>query len=167
MDILSLLQCLEPALTKTNVRHMSQIIVAMLSMTGRVTMLGISRWTESGGSYRTVQRFFSTQAIPWAQLYWLFFTVARDRTLATAASKRTAQTTVVLLDRGTLPYTVTPSVMPITLSPTLVRGTARRVVIKPSRPAMNSSRTVPSKARIAPRRCPLVTRSRMRTAGLK
>jgi len=41
-------------------------------MTGRVTMLGISRWTGQGGSYRTVQRFFST-AIPWALLFWLFF----------------------------------------------------------------------------------------------
>ena len=27
-------------------------------MTGRVTMLGLSRWAEKGGSYRTVQRFF-------------------------------------------------------------------------------------------------------------
>jgi len=30
----------------------------MLSMTGRVTMLGVSRWAGPGGSYRTVQRFF-------------------------------------------------------------------------------------------------------------
>ena len=37
----------------------------MLVMTGRVTMLGISRWAGKGGSYRTVQRFFST-VIPWA-----------------------------------------------------------------------------------------------------
>jgi putative transposase len=39
---------------------------------GRVTMRGISRWTEKGGSYRTVQRFFYT-ALPWATLFWLFF----------------------------------------------------------------------------------------------
>ena len=44
----------------------------MLAMTGRVTMLGISRWTEKGGSYRTVQRFFHT-VIPWATMFWLFF----------------------------------------------------------------------------------------------
>jgi hypothetical protein len=44
----------------------------MLAMTGRVTMLGISRWTERGGSYRTVQRFFG-EPIPWVQLYWQFF----------------------------------------------------------------------------------------------
>src|SRR6266849_10071969 len=41
-------------------------------MTRRVTMLGISRWAGPGGSYRTVQRFFS-QALPWAMLFWVFF----------------------------------------------------------------------------------------------
>jgi hypothetical protein len=44
----------------------------MLVMTGRVTMLGISRWAGTGGSYRTVQRFFST-VLPWATLFWVFF----------------------------------------------------------------------------------------------
>ncbi len=52
---------------------MSHIILAIMSMTGRVTMLGISRWTDPGGSYRTVQRFFHTKAIPWAVLFWIFF----------------------------------------------------------------------------------------------
>ena len=44
----------------------------MLVMTGRVTMLGLSRWAGPGGSYRTVQRFFAT-AMPWATLFWVFF----------------------------------------------------------------------------------------------
>jgi hypothetical protein len=44
----------------------------MLVMTGRVTMLGLSRWTGKGGSYRTVQRFFAT-VLPWATLFWVFF----------------------------------------------------------------------------------------------
>jgi hypothetical protein len=44
----------------------------MLVMTGRVTMLGLSRWAGKGGSYRTVQRFFS-HALPWAILLWVFF----------------------------------------------------------------------------------------------
>jgi hypothetical protein len=44
----------------------------MLVMTGRVTMLGLSRWAGTGGSYRTVQRFFS-QMLPWAMLFWVFF----------------------------------------------------------------------------------------------
>lgn len=45
----------------------------MLVMTGRVTMLGISRWTGQGGSYRTIQQFFYTKAIPWAILCWRSF----------------------------------------------------------------------------------------------
>ncbi len=44
----------------------------MLAMTARVTMLGISRWADKGGSYRTVQRCFST-VVPWALVFWLFF----------------------------------------------------------------------------------------------
>jgi hypothetical protein len=35
-------------------------------------MLGISRWTDKGGSYRTVQRWFN-KVLPWAQIGWLFF----------------------------------------------------------------------------------------------
>ena len=72
MDILALLQHLTPILSKTTLRQMSLIICAVLAMTGRVTMLGISRWSDKGGSYRTVQRFFQT-TIPWAQVLWSFF----------------------------------------------------------------------------------------------
>jgi len=64
-DILTLLQCLLPEIKVTTMRQLNQIIIAMLAMSGRVTMLGISRWTLSGGSYRTVIRFFGT-VIPWA-----------------------------------------------------------------------------------------------------
>jgi IS4 transposase len=59
-------------LSKTNLRRMSRIIQAMLSMTGRVTMLGISRWAGKGGSYRTVQRYFNA-VIPWPQVFGKFF----------------------------------------------------------------------------------------------
>lgn len=45
-------------------------MAALLTMTGRVTMLGLSRWTETGGSYRTIQRFFNTE-IAWAKVQWL------------------------------------------------------------------------------------------------
>jgi hypothetical protein len=41
---------------KTTLHQMSRIIAGMLAMTGWVTMLGISRWTGAGGSYRTIQR---------------------------------------------------------------------------------------------------------------
>ncbi len=72
MNILALLQSIQPNLSKTDLRRMNWIIKAMLGMTGRVTMLGLSRWTGKGGSYRTVQRFFNT-AIPWPQVFGRFF----------------------------------------------------------------------------------------------
>ena len=39
-------------------------------MTGRVTMLGISRWTGKGGSYSTIIRFFDT-IIDWGEVHWI------------------------------------------------------------------------------------------------
>src|SRR6266516_3597521 len=72
MDILALLQCLQSAVPRTTLRQCSRIVAALLVMTGRVTMLGISRWAGPGGSYRTVQRCFS-HALPWAMLFWVFF----------------------------------------------------------------------------------------------
>jgi putative transposase len=60
-----------PYLTATTLRQLSRIMLAMLTMTGRVTMLGLSRWAGKGGSYRTVQCFFHT-VIPWAMMFWLF-----------------------------------------------------------------------------------------------
>ena len=83
----------------TTIRQFSTIALAILAMTGRVTMLGISRWTGHGGSYRTVQRFFAT-TLPWAALLWLFFRthlfhatdvylLAGDETVVTKAGKHT------------------------------------------------------------------------------
>jgi len=45
--------------TGTNMKWMSRIAIAVIVMTGRVTMLGISWWAGKGGSYRTTQRFFN------------------------------------------------------------------------------------------------------------
>ncbi len=83
----------------TTIRQFNLIALAMLAMTGRVTMLGISRWTGPGGSYRTIQRFFAT-VIPWATLFWLFFQthlfqaddvylLGGDETVVTKAGKQT------------------------------------------------------------------------------
>jgi hypothetical protein len=99
MNILALLQCLEPSLTATTTKQLSRIIQAMLVMSGRVTMLGIARWATTGGSYRTVQRFYAT-AIPWATLFWVFFreqlwrrgdtyVLAGDEVVVTKAGKQT------------------------------------------------------------------------------
>ena len=62
-------------------------------------MLGLSRWTEKGGSYRTIQRFFYT-AIPWAQVFWAFlcehvldqqdtYLLAGDECVITKAGEKT------------------------------------------------------------------------------
>jgi len=72
MDIITLISGLAPYVTATTLHQMGVIITAILAMTGRITMLGISRWTEKGGSYRTVQRFFNT-VLPWPLLFWVFF----------------------------------------------------------------------------------------------
>src|ERR1044071_4320388 len=97
--ILPFLLCLQSEVSMTTIRQFSTIALALLAMTGRVTMLGISRWTAKGGSYRTVQRFFTT-VIPWASLFWLFFRthlfnpddvylLAGDETVVTKAGKHT------------------------------------------------------------------------------
>jgi DDE superfamily endonuclease len=68
-------------------------------MTGRVTMLGISRWAGEGGSYRTVQRFFN-KVIDWKNVQWSIiqnyfidtsdiFVIAGDETTVTKAGKKT------------------------------------------------------------------------------
>src|SRR5256712_7838380 len=72
VDIVALLHCLQPHVTAAALQQCSRTALAMLVMTGRGTMLGISRWAGKGGSYRTVQRFFAT-VIPWATLFWVFF----------------------------------------------------------------------------------------------
>src|SRR5262245_18908331 len=72
MDMVALFQCLRPSLPSTTWRQVSRIALALLVMTGRVTMLGLSRWAGKGGSYRTVQLFFST-VMPGASLFWVFF----------------------------------------------------------------------------------------------
>jgi putative transposase len=72
IDILALLECLTPVMRATTLRQLSRIILALLGMTGRVTMQGIARWGGAGGSYRTVQRFYNT-AVDWGQVHWLLF----------------------------------------------------------------------------------------------
>ncbi len=58
MEIITLLTGTSPVIDYTKIRQLSNIAEAMFSITGRITMLGLSRWTESHGSYRTIQRFF-------------------------------------------------------------------------------------------------------------
>jgi putative transposase len=69
-DLVTVLQCTAVCLDATTLRQLRVIVPAVCAMTGRVTMLGISRWTGKGGSYRTVQRFFNT-VINWGLLHWV------------------------------------------------------------------------------------------------
>jgi DDE superfamily endonuclease len=72
MDIVALFHCLQSSVPSAPLDQLSRIALALLVMTGRVTMLGSSRWAGPGGSSRTVQRLFST-VIPWAIRFWVFF----------------------------------------------------------------------------------------------
>jgi putative transposase len=68
-DIVALLHCLTPYLSNTTMRQMKQIVLAVLCIPDRVTMLSIARWTERGGSYRTMQRWYHTP-LDWAAILW-------------------------------------------------------------------------------------------------
>ena len=71
-EIIALFTVFIPHLSATTIRQFCQVVFALLAMSGRVTMLNISRWTSQGGSYRTGQRFFNT-VLPWTTICWMFF----------------------------------------------------------------------------------------------
>jgi hypothetical protein len=48
-EILALLHTIAPLLSKTTFRQLSQVVFGMLVASGRLTMLGLSRWTEKEG----------------------------------------------------------------------------------------------------------------------
>ena len=98
-DLSFLLNLLCTHLDRTTGKQLSIIVEAMFTMTGRITMLGISRWSEKGGSYRTIQRFFNRN-IPWLTLNWVLFQsilvknrgvilIAGDATVVTKSGKST------------------------------------------------------------------------------
>jgi hypothetical protein len=71
-EILALLQNIAPLLEKTTFRQMSRVILGMLAADGRMTMLGLSRWIEKGGSYRTLQRFYQSTLL-WSAIQLVLF----------------------------------------------------------------------------------------------
>ncbi len=98
-NVISNLQCLKTYLSARTLAQLNVIVTALLAMSGRVTMLGISRWAGEGGSYRTVQRFFNTP-IAWAKVHWCLirhcflssddvFITAGDETVVTKSGKKT------------------------------------------------------------------------------
>jgi len=72
-EIVALLQSIAPIVSVTVLQQMSHILYGMLVSNGRITMLELSRWTEKGGSYRTLQRVYHTPLL-WLQIQWIFFT---------------------------------------------------------------------------------------------
>jgi hypothetical protein len=59
---------LNTILDKRTQKQLESITTVILSMRGRVIMLGISRWSE-GISYKTVERFFDKK-IDWLGIKW-------------------------------------------------------------------------------------------------
>jgi len=71
-EIVALLQSIASVVSGTVLQQLSQVIYGMLISNGRITMLELSRWTEKGGSYRTIQRLYHTPLL-WLQIQWVFF----------------------------------------------------------------------------------------------
>jgi putative transposase len=69
-DIMVVLACVSQCLDPTPLRQLGRVIEAMLAISGRVTLKGLSRWSSQGGSYRTIQRVFNT-SLNWLHLNWL------------------------------------------------------------------------------------------------
>jgi putative transposase len=70
-EIIALLSYLETSLSHTMMNQLRQIVWGMLCIPNRVTMRGLARWTEKGGSYRTLQRFYQS-SMDWTLIHWLF-----------------------------------------------------------------------------------------------
>lgn len=69
-DIMVLFAWLSQCVACTTLRQLARVREAMLAMSGRVTMRGSARWAGKGGSYRTIQRFFTT-SLSWATGQWV------------------------------------------------------------------------------------------------
>ncbi len=97
-EIIAITQCIN-SIDPTTRRRFQVILLAMLCITGRITQLGLSRWAEAGGSYRTLQRFFNTE-INWNDWQWELvkhwllvkdetYLIVGDEVVVTKAGKQT------------------------------------------------------------------------------
>ncbi len=98
-EITTLLTCLHPLLDTSTYRQLQIISQTLLAMTGRITMLSMSRWAGKGASYRTMQRFFAKDIL-WDSLDWAIaaaflkqhsgaILIAGDATTVTKSGKKT------------------------------------------------------------------------------
>jgi putative transposase len=98
-EIIPLLMCIEGQIGVRELRHLRHIIMAMLCVPNRATMLGLSKWTEKGGSYRTLNRFYQSP-LDWLSLHWCLlqshvlsgdreYILAGDEVVISKAGKKT------------------------------------------------------------------------------
>lgn len=98
-EIIPLLLCLAPHLSATTMRQLHHVVFAMLCNPKKATMLGLSRWSEKGGSYRTFQRLYH-MPIDWLAVHWIFlkthlispdkaYILAGDEVVEAKAGKKT------------------------------------------------------------------------------
>ena len=98
-EIIPLLLCLAPHLSSTTLRQLHHVVFAMLCIPQRATVLGLSRWSEKGGSYRSLQRLYHTP-FNWLEIHWVFlkthlvspdkvYLLAGDEVVEAKAGKKT------------------------------------------------------------------------------
>ena len=86
--IIKILSKTEAVLTVSEFKVLSQICKSILTCSGKITMLEISRYTKV--VYRTIQRFFEKQTIQWSRLNFLlfsFFVWNKDKTFLLAGDE--------------------------------------------------------------------------------
>ena len=98
-DIMGLFACCSQCLERPPIRRLRRVGEALLSLTGRVTMQGMARWADKGGSDRTLPRFFTT-SLRWGTLQWVLsrhhlcehadgFVMGGDEVVVTKSGKQT------------------------------------------------------------------------------
>lgn len=75
-EISEILKPLLSIFKKSKLDNLGILVLAILSMSGSKTMLNISRWTKKELSYRSIQRFFADNSIPWLELKLKLFMIS-------------------------------------------------------------------------------------------
>jgi putative transposase len=74
ITIIEILMIVSSELSGTNLRILNEICKGIFRLNGKVTGLNISRYTDKGGSHRSIQRFFKSK-INWKNLKLKLFEV--------------------------------------------------------------------------------------------
>jgi putative transposase len=71
IEVLAFLQSNVPLFENMTLWQFNKVIFGMLVVCGPITLLGLSLWTEKGGSYRSIQWFYCS-SLPWQAIPGLF-----------------------------------------------------------------------------------------------